>query len=249
MSSAANEMQITRNRAKGGRKADAAARNVWLKPAPTPRDEPTLNRARIVDEALALLDSEGIERLTMRRLAERLGHGSTTLYWHVDTKDDVLDLCLDAIYGEVPLPEHTEGWRGEITFVLTGWRTVMLRHRWSTALVGRPMIGPNILARMEFLQASLLRAGLTDAHLAAATWGLYLHVIGSAVSRAGWHMPAEEREQAQQHLSAHSDRYPTLAAHGYMLDDDWDGTFTRSLNYLLDGIQAQIERGAARGIG
>ncbi|MFD0363657.1 TetR/AcrR family transcriptional regulator C-terminal domain-containing protein [Nocardia sp. GCM10030253] len=245
MSAATNETQITTSMGKGGRKADTASRNVWLKPARTPRDEPTLNRARIIDEALALLDSEGIERLTMRRLAERLGHGSTTLYWHVDTKDDVLDLCLDAIYGEVPLPEHTGDWRGEITVMLIGWRTVMLRHRWSTTLVGRPMIGPNILAHMEFLQASLLRAGLTDACLAAATWGLYNHVMGAAVSRAGWLMPADERAQAQQHLAAHGDRYPTLAAHGYMLDDDWDGTFTRSLDYLLDGIQAQIERGGA----
>ncbi|MFQ6225782.1 TetR/AcrR family transcriptional regulator [Nocardia sp. NPDC002869] len=245
MDAAINETQITKSARGAGRKADTAARNVWLKPARTPRDEPTLNRARIVEEALALLDNEGIERLTMRRLAERLGHGSTTLYWHVDTKDDVLDLCLDAIYGEVSLPEHTRDWRSDITVMLTGWRTVMLRHRWSTTLVGRPMIGPNILAHMEFLQAALLRAGLTDAHLAAATWGLYNLVMGSAVSRAGWLMPAEEQARAQQYLSAHDDRYPTLAAHGYMLDDDWDGAFARSLDYLLDGIQAQIERGGA----
>lgn len=246
MGTAANETQITKT--KNG-KAQATSRNVWLKPARTPRDEPTLNRARIIDEALALLDSEGIERLTMRRLAERLGHGSTTLYWHVDTKDDVLDLCLDAIYGEISLPEHTGDWRREITSMLTSWRTVMLRHRWSTTLVGRPMIGPNMLAHMEFLQAALLRAGLTDAHLAAATWGLYNHVMGAAVARAGWLMAADEQAQAQQHLSAHSDRYPTLAAHGYMLDDDWNGTFARSLDYLLDGIQAQIEHSGAREAG
>lgn len=245
MDPGADETRITKPSERRGRKTDTPARNVWLKPARTPRDEPTLNRARIVEEALALLDSEGIERLTMRRLAERLGHGSTTLYWHVDTKDDVLDLCLDAIYGEVPLPERTGDWRREIIAMLTGWRAVMLRHRWSTTLVGRPMIGPNILAHMEFLQTSLLRAGLTDERLAAATWGLYNLVMGAAVSRAGWLMPADERTRAQQHLSAHSDRYPTLAAHDYMLDNDWNGTFTRSLDYLLDGIQAQIERGGA----
>ncbi|WP_194814402.1 TetR/AcrR family transcriptional regulator [Nocardia sp. XZ_19_385] len=247
MNAGANETQITARVGGRGAEADTAARNVWLKPARIPRDEPTLNRARIVEEALALLDGEGIERLTMRRLAERLGHGSTTLYWHVDTKDDVLDLCLDAIYGEVPRPEHSGDWRGEITTMLTGWRTVLLRHRWSTALVGRPMIGPNILAHMEFLQSSLLRAGLTDTHLSAATWGLYNLVMGAAVSRTGWLMPADEQTQAQQHLSTQHDHYPTLAAHGYMLDNDWDGTFARSLDYLLDGIQAQIERGGTSG--
>ena len=245
MSAAEEETQITRAAGREGAKSGKDARTVWLKPARAPREEPTLNRARIVDEAIALLDSEGIERLTMRRLAERLGHGSTTLYWHVDTKDDVLDLCLDAIYDEVPIPDPAGNWRGEITEMLTGWRTVLLRHRWSAALVGRPMIGPNILARMEFLQAALLRAGLTDTRLAAATWGLYNHVMGSVVSRAGWAMPADERVQAQQHLSEHGDSYPTLAAHGYMLADDWDGTFIRSLGYLLDGIQAHATGGAA----
>ncbi|MEV0387133.1 TetR/AcrR family transcriptional regulator [Nonomuraea sp. NPDC050643] len=57
-----------------------------------------------MEEALALLDEEGVTRLTMRRLAERLNTGSTTLYWHVKTKDDVLDLALDAIFREVRLP-------------------------------------------------------------------------------------------------------------------------------------------------
>ena len=53
---------------------------------------------RIVEEALALLDEgQGIEGLTMRQLAERMGSGVTSLYWHVDNKDDIVDLALDAI--------------------------------------------------------------------------------------------------------------------------------------------------------
>lgn len=245
MDAAATETEITPAAAKRNRRADSGFRNVWLEQPRPSRDEPTLNRARIVDEAVALLDEEGIDRLTMRRLAERLGHGSTTLYWHVATKGDVLDLCLDSICGEVPLPRHGADWRADLTELLGGWRAVMLRHPWSTALVGRPMIGPNALARMEFLQTALTRAGLTGDRLSAATWGLYNHLMGSAVSRAGWYMPVDERVRAQQHLSAHSDRYPTLAANGYMLDDDWDGAFTRSLHYLLDGIQANAAPGRA----
>nr|WP_240972352.1 TetR/AcrR family transcriptional regulator C-terminal domain-containing protein [Nonomuraea sp. FMUSA5-5] len=62
---------------------------------------------RIVSEAVALLDEEGVGRLTMRRLAERLDTGSTTLYWHVKTKDDVLDLALDEIFREVRLDDLT----------------------------------------------------------------------------------------------------------------------------------------------
>lgn len=78
---------------------------------------------------MALLDEEGIDGLTMRRLAERIGSGVTTLYWHVDTKDDVVDLALDAIFGELPpAPPADTDWRAAIVALLLDWRTAMLRH-------------------------------------------------------------------------------------------------------------------------
>ncbi|GAA3149863.1 TetR/AcrR family transcriptional regulator [Nonomuraea salmonea] len=82
---------------------------VWSRRRTEPKPRLTLDR--IVAEALALLDEEGVARLTMRRLAERLGTGSTTLYWHVKTKDDVLDLAMDAVFGEVGLPDGGAGGR------------------------------------------------------------------------------------------------------------------------------------------
>ncbi|MGH8966341.1 MAG: TetR family transcriptional regulator, partial [Actinomycetes bacterium] len=114
-------------------RADGAVHSVWLRSRRTRKGEPPLTRARIVEAAVALLDEEGIERLTMRRLAERLGVVAPSLYWHVDTKDDVLDLAVDAIFGEVP-PEAAAGaWRADVTAVITAWRAAMLRHPWATA--------------------------------------------------------------------------------------------------------------------
>jgi AcrR family transcriptional regulator len=80
--------------------------NVWSRSQKAPRQ--TLTLERIVAEAVALLDEEGVGRLTMRRLAERLDTGSTTLYWHVKTKDDVLDLAMDEVFGEVRLDDLVE---------------------------------------------------------------------------------------------------------------------------------------------
>ncbi|MGW3342230.1 TetR/AcrR family transcriptional regulator [Nonomuraea rubra] len=77
--------------------------NVWSRSQKAPRQ--TLTLERIVAEAVALLDEEGVGRLTMRRLAERLDTGSTTLYWHVKTKDDVLDLAMDEVFREVRLDD------------------------------------------------------------------------------------------------------------------------------------------------
>lgn len=218
---------------------------MWLRPsARTGGDTPPLSRDRIVQEAVALLDAEGADRLTMRRLAERLGTGSTTLYWHVKTKDDVLDLALDVIFAEVGIPdEDGRGWRAGVTALINGWRAVLLRHPWSAALLGRPMLGPNVLARSEYLYATLLDAGLTEPHLTAAAYGLSNYVIGSALMQATWMTNADQevRRAAREHMHANRERYPALAAHGPLVEEsDSDTGFALGLAWLLDGIQAGI---------
>ncbi|MFG2175320.1 TetR/AcrR family transcriptional regulator [Streptomyces niveus] len=222
---------------------------MWLRESRAVREQPPLTRARIVEEAVALLDEEGIDGLTMRRLAERIGSGVTTLYWHVDTKDDVVDLALDAILGELPPGDATSGegategeWRAAIVALLVDWRTTMLRHPWSAALLQRPTLGPNLLARMEFLQATLVRPGFTGAHLHTATWTLYNYLMGATVARASFQLSEEDRETAQRRLRDRSEEFPTLSAHQYMLEDDWDGTFVTGLGYVLDGIAAAGKR-------
>ncbi|MFE4493197.1 TetR/AcrR family transcriptional regulator [Streptomyces niveus] len=227
---------------------------MWLRESRAVREQPPLTRARIVDEAVALLDEEGIDGLTMRRLAERIGSGVTTLYWHVDTKDDVVDLALDAILGELPPGGAAPGggtvgdgaadgeWRAAIVALLVDWRTTMLRHPWSAALLQRPTLGPNLLARMEFLQATLVRPGFSGAHLHTATWTLYNYLMGATVARASFQLSEEDRETAQRRLRDRSEEFPTLSAHQYMLEDDWDGTFVTGLGYVLDGIAAAGKR-------
>ncbi|GAA2883350.1 TetR/AcrR family transcriptional regulator C-terminal domain-containing protein [Streptosporangium fragile] len=219
----------------------ATAGDVWLRPSRAQREAAPLSRDRIVEEAVALLDEEGAERLTMRRLAERLGTGSTTLYWHVKTKDDILDLALDAVFGEVELPRgESRDWREDVTALIRGWRSALLAHPWSAALLGRPLLGPNVLERSEFLHATLLAAGFAEPHLTAAAYGLSNYVIGSALMQATWQARDEEQASraAREHLAARRDRYPTLAAHGPLVGDDWDTAFALGLGYLLDGIQA-----------
>jgi AcrR family transcriptional regulator len=225
--------------------ATDGVRSVWLRPRRTGRGEPPLTRDRIVEAAVALLDEEGIERLTMRRLAERLGVVAPSLYWHVDTKDDVIDLAVDAIFGEMPSGVGSAAeWRDDVIAVLAAWRTAMLRHPWATAVPARqrPTLGPNFLAWMEALQSTLARAGFSGTDRSAATWALYNHVMGSAASEAALRISDEDRRVGQQQLQADRDRYPTLAACGYLYDDDWDTSYTVGLDYLLDGLQVQLDR-------
>ncbi len=224
--------------------AGGGPHSVWLRERRARRGEPPLTLARIVEAAVALLDEEGIDRLTMRRLAERLGVVAPSLYWHVDTKDDVIDLAVDAIFGAVaPGAGDPSPWREQVTAVLATWRAAMLHHPWATAVPARrrPTIGPNFLAGMELLQATLVRAGFAENALSAATWALYNHVMGSAASQCALRISDDERRLGQEQLRNNRDRYPTLAARGYLYDDDWDGSYRTGLEILLDGLQAQLD--------
>lgn len=217
---------------------------VWLRPQRGGREEPPLTRERIVRAAVALLDEEGMGRLTMRRLAERLQVGATTLYWHVATKDDVVDLAVDAIFGETPVPDHhAEDPRDDITTLVNDWRQAMLRHPWAAAVPSRqrPLIGPNFLTWMEFLQSALLRAGLNERLLNAATWALYNHVMGATATQSSLQLSAEEARLGQEYLKSQRDEFPTVVAHNYIADDDWDTSFAVGLRFLLDGMQAQMK--------
>ncbi|MER6831812.1 TetR/AcrR family transcriptional regulator [Streptosporangium sp. NPDC000563] len=225
------------------RRSGEAAPGVWLRPPRAGRAEPVVTLGRIVGAAVELLDEEGADRLTMRRLAERLGTAATTLYLHVETKDDVLDLALDAVFGEVPVPPTSRGaWRDDVTALITEWRATMLRHPWSVAVLDRPLLGPNVLARTEYLHAALAGAGFTGPGLTAAAYALANYVIGSATMQvagaaygeAGWRRAAELRVRADGEL------YPTLAAHGAPIGNDWDQVFGTGLDYLLDGVESRI---------
>ncbi|WP_435835385.1 TetR/AcrR family transcriptional regulator [Streptomyces avermitilis] len=78
--------------------------SVWTRPRGG-RERPVLSREQIVAEALRLLDSEGIDALSMRKLGNRLSAGATSLYRHVANKDELIELAVDEIYGEIGLSD------------------------------------------------------------------------------------------------------------------------------------------------
>jgi AcrR family transcriptional regulator len=201
--------------------------SIWLRTDPgRPRRAPQLTRERIVAAAVELLDGDGIDALTMRRLAQRLDVTSTALYWHVTTKDDVLDLAVDEIFGGVPLTEPGPDWAADVRTLVHGWRTAMLAHPWAPTLIGRPWIGPNVLARTEFLQAALVRGGLEGENLAVVTRLVANFVIGSAATKTAWQraVTAADRDAARR-----------LVAAGHLDDSRWpdDLLFERGLDAIL----------------
>ncbi|MQW90737.1 TetR/AcrR family transcriptional regulator [Sinorhizobium saheli] len=202
-----------------------------------PRGEPPLSLERIVAGAVELLDAEGLEGLSMRRLADRLGAGAMSLYWHVANKEQVFDLALDSVL-EYRASPHVEprDWRGDVVHMLEDWRASMLRHPWSASLLPRRALGPNILARLELLGKTLSSAGVAQADLNVAIWSLWNHVMGATVTRASFDLSKDDQAAAQQRLAGLSGRYPTIESSRLLLDDDWDGAFRKGLDFLLDGL-------------
>ncbi len=203
-----------------------------------PGGEPPLSLDRIVATAVELLDAQGVDGLTMRRLADRLGSGVMSLYWHVDSKEDVFDLALDSVleYRGPPQASEPQDWREEVVGVLEDWRASMLRHPWSASLLPRRALGPNILGRLELLSKTLSGAGVADADLNVAIWSIWNLVLGSTVTRASFELSDDDRAAAQQRLARRSERYPTIERSRLLLDSDWDGTFRKGLDFLLDGL-------------
>ncbi|MET4691309.1 TetR/AcrR family transcriptional regulator [Sinorhizobium fredii] len=212
--------------------------DVSLQSGQEPRTEPALSLERIVATAVELLDAGGVDGLKMRRLADRLGSGAMSLYWHVDNKEEVFDLALDSVleYRAPPQTIESEDWRGEVVHMLEDWRSSMLRHPWSASLLPRRALGPNILSRLELLSKTLSRAGVADADLNVAIWSLWNYVMGATVTRASFDLSDDDRVAAQQRLTSLSEHYPTIERSHLLLDNDWDGAFRKGLDFLLDGL-------------
>lgn len=223
----------------------SVARSKRSQPAGGPRQpvqEPggvsALSRERIVATAVDLLDAQGVDGLTMRRLADRLGSGVMSLYWHVDKKEDVFDLALDSVleYRGPPQAVKAQDWRGEVAHMLEDWRASMLRHPWSASLLPRRALGPNILNRLELLSKTLSGAGVADADLNVAIWSLWNYVMGATTTQVSIDLSDDDRAALQQHLTRFSKRYPTIERSRLLLDNDWDGAFRKGLGFLLDGL-------------
>lgn len=222
---------------------DDGVAQVWLRREPVRKERVT--RERITDAAVALLDEEGADRLTMRRLAERLDTGSTTLYGHVRTKEDVLDLALDAVFGEVPIPAAPGAdWRDDLTALMRDWRAALLRHPWSATFLARPTLGPNALAREEFLHSLLVRAGLTAPRLVTTAYGLSNYVIGAVQMQVSWETRSDDaRRAADDRIRGDRDRYPLMAEYRGVLENDWDASFVDGLECFLDGMRYRMRPG------
>ena len=107
-------------------------------------DGRTLSRDEIVAAAIAVADAEGPGAISMRRIAREVNAGAMSLYWHVESKEDLLELMLDQLEAEIDAPEPTSDWRADLRGYARDMRAVLMRHPWAADLIfAHPPTGPH----------------------------------------------------------------------------------------------------------
>jgi AcrR family transcriptional regulator len=163
--------------------------SVWTRPRAKQREQ--LSRDQIVAEAVLLLDADGIESLSMRKLGTRLGAGATSLYRHVANKDELIELVVDEVYAEleVPVVEGSLGWREAVTRSAYSLRSMTLRHPWIASVLGQVglvHLGPNVMRTSERLAAVIRSAGFVGEETEMAVSPVFAYVIGYATSETAY---------------------------------------------------------------
>ncbi|MEU1206280.1 TetR/AcrR family transcriptional regulator C-terminal domain-containing protein [Nocardia sp. NPDC005825] len=237
--------------------------SVWTRPERQRKDQPALSREQIVTEALALLDTEGYDSLSMRRLGSRLNAGATSLYTHVTNKDEILELAIDEAFGEVRMPPLApERWRADLLAVGRELRATILRHPWiSIAMTGAGLayLGPNLLRLSEGMLALLEAAGFDDYAADRGSNAIWSYVIGSTGGETAMVTTVARSGQTEQEWFAKmmvmagqaTQGYPHITKRHRSLGDidvaqTREDFFNSELSLILDGLELHRDRAAEK---
>ncbi|UNS97800.1 TetR/AcrR family transcriptional regulator C-terminal domain-containing protein [Streptomyces tubbatahanensis] len=187
----------------GSRTSRMRRTSVWLEDRPEARRKASgasqtegLDREKITAAAVRLLDTEGLARFSMRRLAADLGVTAMSVYWYVDRKDDLLELALDAVEGELEVPDaEAEGadWREQLRQAAFALRGLLRRHPWASGTLGSFLnVGPSAMGFQLGVRRVLLRSGLPEQQADGALAALFSFVYGHAAVEESWNRRCSE---------------------------------------------------------
>jgi AcrR family transcriptional regulator len=224
--------------------------------APRPRstrDRPAkapLSGDVILDTALRVLREEGLDAVTMRRLATELDTGPASLYVYIRSRDELLNALLDRISGMVELEEPDPArWREQVHRLVDGILKVMEEHRGIARVsIANVPTGENSLLVADNLMGLLLAGGVTPRDAAWACDILPLLTVASAVETATYQERGDEQDDVAGQLEAvfrrlSPARFPNLMRHSAdLVSGDGDERFRYAIDVFLDGLVARAER-------
>ena len=213
----------------------------------------TLDRDAVVAAALRVLDEVGLDELTMRRLADRLGVKAASLYHHVRDKDELLVLVADAIAGEME-PPPPGAWRERLAALARSYRRTLASHRdGARVLAATAPLGARRLRQIDTVLGILLDAGVPPRDVARAAYHLNNFVVEFAADEArfgaaaGPHGPGRRKafEEVRRHFrSLPPAEFPAVHALADELsEDDPDALFEFGLELWLRALDTLAPRG------
>ncbi|MEU9760033.1 TetR/AcrR family transcriptional regulator C-terminal domain-containing protein [Streptomyces sp. NPDC047987] len=248
---------------------DPARTSVWLEQRPPSRtrrtDQPTgLDRERIVAASVRLLDAEGLDKFSMRRLAAELGVTAMSLYWYVDNKDDLLELALDSVHSEISPPREDTHWHDRLRGLAEQYRELIVRHVWVSHLAGHFLnIGPQARAMSNAVLDVIRATGLPLERQAGALSAVFQFVYGFGTveghfAQRSANAGLTQEEYYQQSMSAvrgqpgfdemlESSEKMADARGGDTVEEMRDRDFTYALDLLIAGIEAIRAQARERG--
>jgi len=221
--------------------------------------KPGLTVDEIVAGAIEVADAEGLDGLSMRRVADRLGVGTMSLYRYVPGKAELLDVMVDRVSGESERPDDVPGgWRPRLEQIARENRRLYERHPWLLQVFpGRPPLGPGTIAKYDHELRAVEGIGLTDVEMDSVLTVVLGYVRGAAVSLVETAEAPERTGQTDDQwwtalapsLEKVFDpqRYPLAARVGTAATEHYRGAydaehaFEFGLERLLDGVEAFID--------
>jgi AcrR family transcriptional regulator len=219
------------------------ATSVWLRPAHATRQPvPAFSRDEITRVAIELADQGGLEAVSMRRIAARIGSAPTSLYWYFSDKDELYELMADAVLGEIPLPEHPSGdWYADLAAIARAVRTSLSRHSWYAQIGIHPVAGPQTRRFIVAAVRAFEGVGLSEQTTADIFGAVNNYISGFIQREAAWDRFAARASAASTSPPGAPGAdviTPEVLAARTQLSSD--ASFEFGLRCLLDGIATHI---------
>ncbi|MEU6978348.1 MULTISPECIES: TetR/AcrR family transcriptional regulator [unclassified Streptomyces] len=221
-----------------------------------------LDRERIVSTAIRMLDEDGLAKLSMRRLATELNVTAMSLYWYVDTKDDIIEFALDAVHEAIDLAavEAAGSWQERLRLMANDYRRMLVAHPWVSSISGTYLnVGPQAVAVAKGIYYLIESTGLPLDGQPGATSAVFQFVYGFGTVEGHFERRAVETGMSQ-------DEYYREAIEAFVdeprfaddlkimrpvideranrpMDALWDRDFDYALDVLIAGIEVMVARG------
>jgi AcrR family transcriptional regulator len=205
-----------------------------------------LSKERVLQAAVGLAARDGIESLTMRKLADELGAGAMSLYHYVPNKDQLLDGMVDIVFSEIELPSTDVDWKTAMRRRAISTREALNRHRWAVGLMeGRTNHGPANLSLHNAVLGCLRAAGFSMEMTVHAYSVQDAYIYGFALQETDMSPEsaddfAAEAQRQMHEYEAVLAEYPHLVevVGGYVAKSGYDYAteFVFGLDLILDGL-------------